>query len=996
MNGLSGHREGTRCEDKGVQVPEDLERSSQEMVNALSSLFNHKSVSAEDLSDLLSCRDSFGAACSILLFIKKGLVPTRLSNIDISSGFSLSSGKLSALLSCLPASTEGLCLGQRTCSEVSLDVLEGFFIAWGVQQGAGGGGQDDNAVRLKRLEFKDADVLWRLLRWVPPSIETLVVSVKVFETEGREALRQAALTGVLCSLLHLDVSNCPLRPAGVDALIKALAGGGPGSSSKLQSLKMRNTKAGPEGARALGDAMKGGILFFLESLDLSDNSIQLEGLQGVAEGVASGAVPSLRSLELHQNDIRVVDNEGAPEGGAADHAGAQGPEEGAAGLAEAAEGGAAGHAGALQGGAAGLAGAPEGEDRTDRVGRALELLLCSGELLALEQLNLSSNEIGDGGAGVCADAISAGKVPKLRSLLLRSCRVLVAGMRALSEALGGGACTGLQVLNLGFQVGSGGVEGGRALGKAMGTGHLSELRSLNVNFCNLHAEGMEGLLVPLREGKAPLIENLDFDGNLVDNRGAKILGEAMRDGKVSRLQKLRFGHRMVGSAGACVLGSGLGSGKVLFLESLSLEWTDERGEGAVTVAGVLERSREILPVLLKSLELRVRIDSDEAGGARALGKSLSSENIPSLRHLYLSWPFDQIGEALGEGFVEGGGLSQHVHSDVRFCQTSLDSYVGVRGLALAMKNGIMQGAKKLTIDVMSFLNMGVEIARLLGEGIGMAGVAGFLPLVSDLDFGGLNPADLIALLQGMAEGVAAAVQNPSASKQHAPPLRELELGAEWGVGDEDAGAVAIAIASGSLRGLQRLSLSSPEIGAVGGRLLSFSIATKQLPRLRVLDSRNTAIAGGLGALAQAVNAENLPEILALNLSRCVISDEDATALATTWRAQPPLATLQSFILEDNPLNQGGAVALAGMLREGKLPGLRYLTIENHAAPPFAAQHQPGVGAEGMQALEEALPGFRSVRPDGNGGEWVPRPEWDSSEGCLKAPWLTSGERIVVL
>mmetsp|Transcript_30820 Transcript_30820/g.60690 ORF Transcript_30820/g.60690 Transcript_30820/m.60690 type:complete len:292 (+) Transcript_30820:946-1821(+) len=238
-----------------------------------------------------------------------------------------------------------------------------------------------------------------------------------------------------------------------------------------------------------------------------------------------------------------------------------------------------------------------------------------------------------------------------------------------------------------------------------------------------------------------------------------------------------------------------------------------------------------------------------------------------------------------------------------------------------------------------------------------------------------------------------------------PPLRELELQAEEGVDDEDAGAVAIAIASGSLRGLQRLRLSSPQIGTVGGRLLSFSIATKQLPRLRVLDSRNTAIAGGLGALAQVVNAENLPEILALDLSRCGISDQDATALATTWRTQPPLATLQSFILEGNPLNQEGAVALADMLREGKLPGLRYLTIKSHAAPPpaaafdlvFGAQHQPGhVGAEGMQALEMALPGFRSIRPGGNGGGWVPPPEWDSSEGCLKAPFLTSGERIVVL
>uniref|UniRef100_A0A0G4FJJ2 Uncharacterized protein n=1 Tax=Chromera velia CCMP2878 TaxID=1169474 RepID=A0A0G4FJJ2_9ALVE len=991
MDGLSGHREGTRCEDKCVQVPEDLERSSQEMVNTLSSLFNHNTVSAEDLSDLLSCRDSFGAACSILLFIKKGLVTTRLSNIDISSG-------------------------QRTSSEVSLDVLEGFFIACGVQQGAGGGGQDDNAVRLKRLEFKDADVLWRLLRHVPPSIETLVVSVKVFETEGREALRQAGLTGVLCSLLHLDVSNCLLGPEGVDVLMKALAGGGPGSSCKLQSLKMRNTEAGPEGARALGDAMKGGILFFLESLDLSDNSIQQEGLQGVAEGVASRAVPSLKSLELHQNAIfpsgEGVDDEGAPEGGAA-----------------------------------GLAGGPEGEDQTDRVVRALELLLCSGELLALEHLNLSLNKIGDGGAGVCADAISAGKVPKLRSLHLISCGVLVAGVRALSEALGGGACTGLQVLDLGF--GSGGVEGGKALGKAIGTGHLSELRSLNMFLCNLHAEGMEGLLVPLREGKAPLIENLDLEGNSVDNRGSNILGEAMRDGKVSRLQKLSFGHTMVGSPGACALWCGLGSGKVLFLEILSLQWTDERGEGVVTLAGVLERSREILPVL-KSLTLLFRIDSDEGGGVRALGRSLSSENIPSLRHLFLLWPSDQIGEALGEGFVEGGGLSHHVHSRVRFCQRG-DSHVGVRGLAMAMKNGIMQGDKKVTIDVRGFLNMGVEIARCLGEGIGMAGVTGFLPLVSDLDFGGLNPADLIALLQGMAEGVAAAVPSggrfpslkkisiygmwtppeisralgnlirlgifpslesisilhmvgPAPGQSHPlsplmagiqatrPPLRELALEAHGGVGDEDAGAVAIAIASGSLRGLQFLRLSLPRIGAVGGRLLSFSIATKQLPRLRVLDLSETEVAEGLGALVQAVNAENLPEILALDLSRCVISDEEATALATTWRAQPPLATLQSFILAGNPLSQGGAVALAAMLREGKLPGLRYLTIENHAVPPFGAQHQPGVGAEGMQALEEALPGFRSVRPDGTGWGWAPRPEWDSLEGCLKA----SGEKIVIL
>uniref|UniRef100_A0A0G4I457 Uncharacterized protein n=1 Tax=Chromera velia CCMP2878 TaxID=1169474 RepID=A0A0G4I457_9ALVE len=766
MNGLSGHGEGARCGDKCVQVPEDLERSSQEMVNALSSLFNHNTVSAQDLSDLLSCRDSFGAACSILLFIKKGHVPTRLSNIDISSGFSLSSGKLSILLSSLPASTEGLCLGQRTSSEASLDVLEGFFIAWGVGQGAGGGGQGDNAVRLKRLEFKDADVLWRLLRWVPPSIETLVVSVKVFETQGRESLRQAALTGRLCSLLHLDVNNCPLGPAGVDALMKALAGGGPGSSCKLQSLKMRNTKAGREGARALGDAMKGGILFFLETLDLSDNSIRLGGLQGVAEGVASGAVPSLRSLELQQNDIlpngEGVENGGAPEGGAAGHAGAQ---EGAE------EGGAAGLAGAQgpEEGAAGLAEAAEGEDQTDRVVRALEHLLCSGELLALEHLNLSLNDIEDGGAGVCADAISAGKVPKLRSLHLGGCRVLVAGMRALSEALGGGACTGLQVLDLGF--GSGGVEGGKALGKAMGTGHLSELRSLNVKSCEFHAEGMEGLLVPLREGKAPLIENLDLRGNFVENRGAKILGEAMRDGKVSRLQKLRFGDTMVGSHVACALGSGLGSGKLLFLESLSLEWTDDRGEGVGTLAGVLERSREILPVL-KSLELKFRIDSNEGawGATRALGRSLSSENIPSLRHLYLWWPFDQIGEALGEGFVEGGGLSQHVDSDVRFCRRG-DSYVGVRGLVMAMKKGIMQGAKKISIDYMGFLNMGLEIARCLGEGIGMAGVTGFLPLVSGLDFGVLSSPDLVALLQGMAEGVAAAV--PSGGRF--PSLKEISM-----------------------------------------------------------------------------------------------------------------------------------------------------------------------------------------------------------------------------
>uniref|UniRef100_A0A0K6S8W6 Uncharacterized protein n=1 Tax=Chromera velia CCMP2878 TaxID=1169474 RepID=A0A0K6S8W6_9ALVE len=204
---------------------------------------------------------------------------------------------------------------------------------------------------------------------------------------------------------------------------------------------------------------------------------------------------------------------------------------------------------------------------------AFQRLLCSVELSELQELNLAQNRIGDGGAGVVADAMTGGKLPNLEKVVLNHCGVWVAGVKALSEAVAAGTSTSLH---------------------------------------SFHPEGMDGLLVPLRDGKTPALEELELSHNQVGNRGAKILGEALRDAQLTKLRILKVTELpkrvTISSQGACALGVGLGSGKVLGRESLSLSWKEERpegavavttqaGQGAITVASALEHARDTLPKL---------------------------------------------------------------------------------------------------------------------------------------------------------------------------------------------------------------------------------------------------------------------------------------------------------------------------------------------------------------------------------------------------------------
>uniref|UniRef100_A0A0K6S9A1 Uncharacterized protein n=1 Tax=Chromera velia CCMP2878 TaxID=1169474 RepID=A0A0K6S9A1_9ALVE len=191
------------------------------------------------------------------------------------------------------------------------------------------------------------------------------------------------------------------------------------------------------------------------------------------------------------------------------------------------------------------------------------------------------------------------------------------------------------------------------------------------------------------------------------------------------------------------------------------------------------------------------------------------------------------------------------------------------------------------------------------------------------------------------------------------------------VHDEDAGLIGFAIISGSFQHLEKLSLPRCHMRIGGARLLVYAFTKKQLPHLQIVDLAQNRLEEGFRDLAEAISTETVPALAALrvDVSRCLISEAAVTAAAAAWSARPPMPSFKELVLADNPIQDGGAVALGGMFGKGKLPGLQYLSFRFPGpAPdglePFAERH--GVGEEGTTALETALPGFRVIR----GNEWV--------------------------
>lgn len=191
--------------------------------------------------------------------------------------------------------------------------------------------------------------------------------------------------GALPHLLHLDLTENDIGPAGANALATAISSG---SLGNLKELHLYFNQIRDTGMIKLSRAIASGSLPNLSQLGLGDNKIGDAGVSALAGAIASGSLGNLQKLYLFRNNIG---NDGM---------------------------------------------------------KAFAEALARGSMGALQLLYLSNNKIGDAGVSALAGAIASGPLGNLRELNLYGNQIGDAGMTDLSHAIASGSLGALKALNL--------------------------------------------------------------------------------------------------------------------------------------------------------------------------------------------------------------------------------------------------------------------------------------------------------------------------------------------------------------------------------------------------------------------------------------------------------------------------------------------------------------------------------------------------------------------
>ena len=151
-----------------------------------------------------------------------------------------------------------------------------------------------DALAFQQLEWGDADVV-ELCEVLPrfAALRTLKLSSNKIGPEGAKAIAEALKSGTAV-LTRLDMDHNNIGVEGAKAIAEALK-----INAVLTRLDLDHNNIGVEGAKAIAEALK--VNAVVTTLVLSENSIRVEGAKAIAEALKINAV--VTTLRLWKNSI---------------------------------------------------------------------------------------------------------------------------------------------------------------------------------------------------------------------------------------------------------------------------------------------------------------------------------------------------------------------------------------------------------------------------------------------------------------------------------------------------------------------------------------------------------------------------------------------------------------------------------------------------------------------------------------------------------------------
>uniref|UniRef100_A0A0G4GQB8 Uncharacterized protein n=1 Tax=Chromera velia CCMP2878 TaxID=1169474 RepID=A0A0G4GQB8_9ALVE len=962
----------------------ETEKEKQPVLLALSALINHACPTAQEISALVSIKQSIGIGWVVLGFIKRNLCDVLLGSLDL-SGFSLGVKYLHLVLCSLPLGpgfVETLKCGSNVCKEPLLSV---FLSSLRGDRGRPSSASSSSSVFafLKTFIAAGCDLFDRQASpfFLQPSLPSSLLHLDLSGNRLRRASMQAfssALSGSsLASLLSLDVSYNPLGPLGVGALAEGLSDLTV-TPLPLQTLKMGWVRAGTKGMEVLGKALEKKKLTALLTLDLERNNVTPSGLQHLTAAVTEASVPNLRVLVLKNNWLT---DENSP-----------------------------------------FSGEAEKKDYAP-----LRELLCTNALRDLEELDLSGCHLG---VAVSSDVfVTPGRFPKLQRLdfyggVMGGSCLGSDELAALASGLEAGWAPGLRDLTLPDESSGEKKEGILAFANALNSGHLPHLTRWKLGSRpEINGEVLSAFTRGLASGAwgSLLVEiELRLKKEAI-GEGVAALAEAIREKRLLKLQKLvlKFWTFAELSGGTLWgLGWALGGGGCGALRELVVRWGEEKGDEFL--GGLAEGlASGGMPSLLDlSLEMATPTEFVPAQeGGRRFGEVLGTcGKVPCLRSLQLDWHSDASFAFVFEG-LSLGRLAPSVRVDLFF------SFLGDGGETPALlrcadviRAGGLPGLRKFGFDPHETLYthaqgaaVGEALTHSEGECLesledicalggvdlymeGMTGVEflhGFLEgmargpghlralRVLDLkafliEVGGVrslsdvlsgnkvpNLEDLKLDVQGVGEEgmqtFVSALSCPQGLPPSAPILRRLDI---WLSGSAEVSVFAGVLGSGRLCRLKELQIGAlSSLGEIRALCLG-GLGSGRLSLLSHLDLEGIHLGEieTIRVLSETLVAEKLPSLRWLSLEATDLSDEGVGTLTEAWlgHAPPPL---QDLNLRTNELTTAAGLLLRAFLSTGRLPSLERVQIGldqsgNHTQ---AFQRRDFEGTGGQIPLSEEFP-----------------------------------------
>jgi Ran GTPase-activating protein (RanGAP) involved in mRNA processing and transport len=352
-------------------------------------------------------------------------------------------------------------------------------------------------LKFEGLEWGDADVV-ELCEVLPrfAVLRTLDLSINKIGPEGASALGEALKVNAVLTTLRLDVNK--IGAEGAIAIAEALK-----VNAVLTSLDLVGNNIGGDGAKAIAKALK--VNAVMTTLDLGGNNIGVEGAKAIAKALKVNAV--LTTLFLGGNNIK---------------------DRGAIAIAE-----------------------------------SLKVTA------VLTSVDLRVNSIGDNGAKAIAEALKVNAV--MTTLVLNINNIGVEGAIAIAEALKVNAV----VTELNLSVNKIGVKGAKAIAEALKVNAV--LTSVDLQANSIGDDDAKAIAEALKVNAVLTSVVLRF--NFIGDDGAKAIAEALKVNAV--VTTLDLGRNKIGDEGAKAIAEALKVNAVLTKLWLGSNNLGHAGETAV-------------------------------------------------------------------------------------------------------------------------------------------------------------------------------------------------------------------------------------------------------------------------------------------------------------------------------------------------------------------------------------------------------------------------------